>query len=224
MPFVPGTFSVFGSGLRVWDAHTGNPLGPFRPAGLGYLGPEATWLAPEDRDQKSEVRNQKAPEDRGQKSEVRGQKADTLTSDLCLLSSEGLLRLSPDGKEARRKSEPTGPLRLVHFSADGQRMAASTSSSNVQQWDTRTGKAFDPALRHPEPTEMIRYSPDGKLLAVACLDDSVRLWDADTGWPLGPPLLHVDAPIGLTFSDENRTLLSITEAGIARAWPVPIAV
>ncbi len=34
-----------GSGLRVWDAIAGKPLGSFRPATLNFLGPEATWLA-----------------------------------------------------------------------------------------------------------------------------------------------------------------------------------
>jgi tetratricopeptide (TPR) repeat protein len=103
-------------------------------------------------------------------------------------------------------------------------MAAATSASNVQQWDTRTRKRFGPAMVYPEPAQVIRYSPDGKRLAVAYLDDSVRLWDADTGWPLGPPLVHTSPPVQLAFSDNNRTLLSITEAGIVRTWPVPYPV
>jgi serine/threonine protein kinase/WD40 repeat protein len=191
-----GGWAGVGAGLRVWDAHTGQPLGPFRSAGRGYLGPEATWLA--------DAAQAGAEEE--------------LVS--CESEESGLVRLSSDGKGVRGK-EATGPVRLVHLSADGSRMAASTSCNNVRQWDTRTGQLVGPALPHPEVTQLIRYSPDGKLLAVACLDDSIRLWDADTGWPLGPPLLHTATPIGLAFSDQNRTLLSITEAGIVRAWPVP---
>jgi hypothetical protein len=180
-----------GAGLRVWDAHTGQPLGPFRSAGRGYLGVEATWRAGAD---------------------------DELVS--CEAGESGLVRLSPDGKEVRGQ-EATGPLRLVQFSPDGRRMAASTSGTNVRQRDTRTGQTVGPVLRHPEPTQMIRYSGDGRLLAVACLDDTVRLWDADTGWPLGPPLQHLDTPVGWAFRDRDRTLLSVTEAGIAHSWPVP---
>jgi WD40 repeat protein len=192
----PGWVGV-GSGLRVWDPHTGQPLGPFRSSVLGHLGPEAVWLS--------------GAADAGELEEL-----------VCWESAQsGLLRLSPDGKEVRATSGPTGALRLISFSTEGTRMVASTSSSNVRQWDTRTGLAVGPALPHPEATQLIRYSPDGKLLAVACLDDSIRLWDADTGWPLGPPLQHVDAPIGLAFSEEDRTLLSMTEAGIVRTWPVP---
>jgi serine/threonine protein kinase/WD40 repeat protein len=138
----------------------------------------------------------------------------------CECQGSGLARRSGDGRTVHSK-EPTGPLRLVHFSANGQRLAASTSSSTVQQWDARTGKPFGPPLRHPEPTQLIRYSPDARLLAVACVDGAVRLWDADTGWPLGPPLEHFDMPISLAFHDENRTLLCLTEAGIVRAWPIP---
>jgi hypothetical protein len=76
-------------------------------------------------------------------------------------------------------------------------------------------------MRHLEPTQAIRYSPDGRLLAVLCLDHSIQLWDADTGWPLGPPLMHLAAPVGLAFVDDGKTLLSLTDAGVARSWPVP---
>ena len=145
----PGWAGV-GPGVRVWDAAAGKPLGPFRPGTLGFRGPEAAWLA--------------------------GSGKAGVLEDLmvCEAGEEGLVRLSPDGKEVRGKSA-TGPVRLVHFSADGQRMAASTSANIVRQWDARTGQSFGPPLRHPESTQLLRYSPDGKILAVVCLDDSVRL-------------------------------------------------
>ena len=192
----PG-WSGVGDGLRVWNAQSGEPLGPFRSAGLGHYGPVATWLV--------------GPAGEGAD--------DTLVS--CESTLPGLIRLSPDGKDVQGTSEPLGPMRLVCFSDDGQRMSASTSPSDVHQWDARTGKPIGPVMRHSEPTQMIRYSPDGKLMAVSCVDHSIRLWDGATGWPLGPPLLHLSMPVAFAFADANKTLLSITESGIARTWPIP---
>jgi hypothetical protein len=103
---------------------------------------------------------------------------------------------------------------------DGSRFLTGTTGGSVQEWDCATGRKVGPAMVHPSPVALLAYSPDGATVVGGYRDGTVRLWDAATARPVGPPLPNAGKLIGVGF-DRSGALLTTTDDGTTRAWPVP---
>jgi WD40 repeat protein/serine/threonine protein kinase len=243
-----GQYLVSGSRdgiIKLWDAHTGEPLGIFRADGaIVYsvaFSPDGRRLAAGCSDGMIKMWEVQCG------SRVPGWKAHS--------SPVGCLAFSPDGQRlassrsnygwegARTGGEvkvwdaATGKLFLtleeqprlvvrVAFSPDGRRLATAGQDRTVKVWDALTGRDLFPSLRHTAPVHAVAFSPDGQWLASVSGDWSqlshgeLKVWDARTGaerFTLGG---HIGFILGVAFSPDSRRLASGGMDRTIKLWDV----
>jgi hypothetical protein len=136
------------------------------------------------------------------------------------------------GKELLRCGEQSGgatPILSLAFSPNGEILVTTNeyggmrASGKIDLWEVATGKQ----IRTFGSGKMVSYqslafSPDGKLLVTGSgwggRDSGVRLWDVSTGLESGPPVRQVVSALSVTFSPDNRYLISTEREGTARLW------
>lgn len=171
---------------RLWDAVTGQPLGPplnqkttvmavaFSPDGKTLLTGASYWSKEK---QWGEV-----------------QLWDSATS-------------KPIGKSLPHQ----GIVNAVAFSSDGKMIG-----TGIGRKDPKTGEALlwtvgssQPlSLPHPDIVYALAFSPDGKTLVTGCRDRTARVWEVATGKPLGSPLPHRDLVRAVAFSPDGKKILT----------------
>src|SRR6185503_491361 len=67
------------------------------------------------------------------------------------------------------------------FSPDSRIVATEDSISNIQLWDTSTGRLRALLEGHVSTVYTLAFSSDGRLLAIASRDGTARIWDVETG-------------------------------------------
>src|SRR5205085_970094 len=97
------------------------------------------------------------------------------------------------------------------FGHDGRRLATASNDKTARVWDTETGHAISPPLRHDDEVNGVTFSPDGRLLATGSDDKSVRFWFPETGQLVGEPIVHDGRVKSVAFSPDGRRLLSTSE-------------
>jgi glucose repression regulatory protein TUP1 len=65
----------------------------------------------------------------------------------------------------------------IHFSPDGQCIAAGLSSGDVLIWNARTGQLVEKLTGHRDCVNSVAFMPDGMGLISGSDDKSVKLWD-----------------------------------------------
>jgi hypothetical protein len=72
--------------------------------------------------------------------------------------------------------------------------------------------------------QSLAFSPNGKMLVTGSgwwgRDSGIRLWDVSTGLEIEPSVRQVDSALSVTFSPDNRYLISTEREGTARLWEV----
>jgi WD40 repeat protein len=118
----------------------------------------------------------------------------------------GLL-VSPGGK---------GPLLAAPALIEGRTSFVYPGGGEARVYDTVTGKAVFPILKHPIPVNHASFSRDGRRLVTAWGSESgaeprggARVWDAMTGKPLTKALEHKWRVKQATFSPDGRHLITL---------------
>jgi WD40 repeat protein/serine/threonine protein kinase len=115
------------------------------------------------------------------------------------------------------------------FSPEGDRVVTCGYDRTARIWDTRTGQALTPVLRHTNRFEfngkwfdMARvrhadWSRDGRRLLTVCNFD-VWIWDTPSGRPIAPLLSHRNEVWSAFFSPDGRQVLTASTDKTARLW------
>jgi WD40 repeat protein/peptidoglycan hydrolase CwlO-like protein len=112
-----------------------------------------------------------------------------------------------------RKLDVGAPVTHVALTGDGRLLAAASPNGFVSVLDVATGRRVYPPLSHGgRPVQSLAFSHDGKLLATASNDKKVRIWDSSTGRLALPPILHPRAVTLVSFSPDDRLLLTVDGA------------
>ncbi len=208
---------------RLWDASTGEPLGPPLVHGEQV---SAIAFSPDGRlvlTGGSEVRIWDP---------VTGQPAGP-----ALIHGDPIqsLGFSPDGRllmTSRWNSDvrlwdaatgrPVGPpfgtaVKDAHFSLDGRLVLTGSADGMARFWDVATGQLAGLPLGH-DTGVITRFSPDGRRIATGCEDGTAQLWDVATRRKLSSLPKHGERIQGVAFSPDSRLLLTYGADGTARIW------
>ena len=219
--------------VRLWNADTGQPLGPPLTGHTGMVAsvafsPDGHRLATASRDHT--VRLWDADTGRPIGAPLTGH-TDQVTSvafspdghRLASGSNDKTVRLW-DADTGRPIGAPltghTDQVTSVAFSPDGHRLASGSNDKTVRLWDADTGRPIGaPLTGHTNQVRSVAFSPDGHRLASGGDDNSVRLWDADTGQAIGNPMEgHTDGVTSVAFSPDGHRLASGSIDNTVRLW------
>jgi eukaryotic-like serine/threonine-protein kinase len=98
------------------------------------------------------------------------------------------------------------------------RLVTASDDNTARIWDSGTGAAVTPPLRHERTVAYAEFSPDGGTVATSSLDNTARLWDANDGRLLGESMLHADRVWSMVFSPDGRRVLTASRDQTARIW------
>jgi WD40 repeat protein len=214
---------------RLWDAETGEPLGPPMPHPSAVqavaISHDGRTLATDCNDGSVILWNITTQQQVGQ-----AIPHPDLVLSLAFSPDDRVLLTGCSDKNARlwdlQTREPIGPL-LAHsaaieavcFSPDGKWAVSAGWDKTVRFWDAKTGHSTDiPVIRNDSEVRAIAVSVDGKSVLVGGMDRYARLWsvgDAKMVRSYGP---HGAALYGVAFSPDGRTILTGCGDGTARIW------
>lgn len=106
------------------------------------------------------------------------------------------------------------------FSPDGKLLATAGADRAVKVWLVESGKLL---YTHGEATDWVyavAWSGDGRQLAAAGVDKSIRVWrtGVEKGKLLHSVFAHEAPIIRLVYAPDSKTLFSLGEDRIAKAW------
>ncbi|KAH7905466.1 quinon protein alcohol dehydrogenase-like superfamily [Hygrophoropsis aurantiaca] len=106
------------------------------------------------------------------------------------------------------------------FSPDGSRIAAGSSSGDVQVFDVATGETIVGLFKaHIKTVTSLVYALDGQQIITASIDGSIRVWDAATGQEIGDPMLGQERSIWqIVPSHDGQRLASASDDRTVRVW------
>jgi WD40 repeat protein/tRNA A-37 threonylcarbamoyl transferase component Bud32 len=228
------------SGPRLWDAATGEPLGPPRATRSGHQDPDYPVPAafhPDPRALRGNpggrvVQLWEPASKRGLGPLLQHPHPVSLAtwsrdgSRLLTTDTEGTVRLwdMATGTVQGPPLRHHGRVNAMALRSDGKAVLTGNQDHTARLWDVATGQPLTPPLRHQAEVMAVAFHPDGR--AIATYSDTVRLWDAATGHPLGPPLQHLYLVAGLAFCPDGKGILTVGAPRSARAdvgWGGPAA-
>jgi WD40 repeat protein len=102
---------------------------------------------------------------------------------------------------------------LLEFSPDDRYIATACSNGLAQVWDTQTGNAASPPMRHPSFAYYATISPDNRQLVTRGAVHDLRVWDVSTGDLLG----SLGAGFGaIWFDSTGSSVIGMTKDGPRR--------
>ncbi|MCA9167150.1 MAG: protein kinase, partial [Planctomycetales bacterium] len=106
-------------------------------------------------------------------------------------------------------------LSMARLSPDGRTIVTASLDGTARRWNSTTGAALQPPLRHEDTVTWVAFSPNGQFVATCSADKTVRLWNVATGMPCLEPLRHRAPVERVDFSPDGTLLLSQTERTIS---------
>ena len=219
--------------LRLWDAATGQPIGPpltghtdvvrsvaFSPDGRRIVsGSDDLTVRLWDADTGRPIR----PPLTGHGGHVTSVAFSPDGRRIVSGSDDRTVRLW-DADTGRQIGAPltghTNWVTSVAFSPDGGRVVSGSWDKTLRLWDAGTGQPVGaPFTGHTNWVTSVAFSPDGGRIVSGSYDNTLRLWDAGTGQPIGPPLTgHTDVVRSVSFSRDGRRIVSGSNDNTVRLW------
>ena len=123
--------------------------------------------------------------------------------------------------EPEHRLPQEGWITAVRYSPDGGRVFTASRSGIVRIWNTKTGEAAAPPLKHDGGVETIALTPSGRRLVTGSGAGDVTLWDARTGDFIGRLARHGAEVKRVRVSRDGRWAASGSQDGTVRICRLP---
>ncbi len=121
------------------------------------------------------------------------------------------------------------PIRVVAFSPNGTRLASGSEDRTVQVWNSNDGREVGSSIPLPDFVSTLAFSVRGQALFAGTLGGHLLNINPENGRargyvgvepgkPAGSPA-HEDAIVSIQTSAEGKALYSVSQDGLALAWP-----
>jgi serine/threonine protein kinase len=111
-----------------------------------------------------------------------------------------------------------GPVTVLVWSPDGQRIASGSWDQTVQVWNSATGERCFTYGLHQTGVTAVSWSPNGRYLASGDRGGSIHLWDAATGKHYSTYLGHKGAITALAWSPNGKKIASASDDYLVDIW------
>jgi WD40 repeat protein/transcriptional regulator with XRE-family HTH domain len=115
-------------------------------------------------------------------------------------------------------TETFSTILCVASSANGELLAAGTTTGEVRLWRAHNATPLFICQGHRDGIRSVTFSPDGKLLASGSEDQTIRLWDTTAGHCLKILQGHTHWILSVAFSSDGKQLASGSEDKTIRLW------
>jgi eukaryotic-like serine/threonine-protein kinase len=112
----------------------------------------------------------------------------------------------------------SGAVYSVAFSPDGKTILTGCEDGTAQMWDSATAQRMGRPRHHQGAVWVVAFSPDGKTMLTGSADGTARLWGSEVDQPISRPLDHDVLLAGSAFSSDGKTLLTARADGRLRRW------
>ncbi|KAG8780899.1 hypothetical protein FRC12_022473 [Ceratobasidium sp. 428] len=219
--------------IRIWDAHTGKPVGQPLTGHTSYVdsvaySPDGAYIASGSVDNTIRIWDARTGKPVGQPMtghtyRVRSVAYSPDGAYIASGSDDKTIRIW-DARTGKPVCQPltdhTDRVRSVVYSPHGAYIASGSDDKTIRIWDARTGKPVgQPLTAHTSDICSVAYSPDGAYVASGSWDHTIRIWDARTGKSGGRPLTgHTRAVNSVAYSSDGTYIASGSEDKTIRIW------
>ena len=218
------TWSDFG-GARLWDAATGDQIGPAADNVKGALfskdeGRILTWSDDGSARLWDATTGDQIGTELKHDGTVHGAMFSKDERRILTWSSDGSARLwdTVTGDQIGPELKHNGDVVGAVFSKDERRILTWSSDGSARLWDAATGDQIGLELKHDGWVHGTVFSKDERRILTWSSDGSARLWDTATGDQIGSELKHDSWVYGAAFSKDERRILTWSSDGSARLW------
>ncbi|KAG8794307.1 hypothetical protein FRC12_024968 [Ceratobasidium sp. 428] len=188
-----GAYIVSGSHdntIRVWDAHTGQPIGKPVEGHTSYVrsvaySPDGAYIVSGSVDKTIRIWDAHTRQPAGQPLEGH-----------------------------------TSGVNSVAYSPDGAYIVSGSFDQTIRIWDAHTRQPVGQPLEgHTHSVLSVAYSPDGAYIVSGSVDKTIRIWDAQTRQPVGQPIkAHTDHVNSAAYSPDGAYIVSGSSDNTIRIW------
>lgn len=124
------------------------------------------------------------------------------------------------GQEVRTLKDHSDTIYALTFSPDGKLLASAAADRAVKVWDVASGTRLYTLGDSTDWVYAAAWSPDGRHLAAGGVDRSIRVWEvsASGGKLVHSVFAHEASVLRLAYSADGKTLYSVGEGGLLKAW------
>ena len=214
---------------RVWDARTGQQIGPALEHGddvrMAEFSPDGTRVVTASDDHTARVWEAATGQPvgqpmRGNEHEVRFARFSPDGTLVGTGAEEGLAQVwnAATGERVGPGVTYRGDIFQVNFSPDGRRIVVANAIGKAGILDARTQKPLAESLPHGSNIFTAAFSPEGQRILTASADGTARVWDAASGSPTGPVFRHGYWVASAAFNREATRVVTASWDHTARVW------
>ncbi len=213
---------------RIWDAHSGRPLGKLLRHDAGILAAawsgDGRYIVTSSRDETVHLWNAFDGQPSSPPFRVGVEGALTVVAlspdGKRLLGSAGNTAALWDavtGRQLSQKLEYHEDVNAAAFSPDGKYALLGTSDSVADLLDPRTGERLR-RLKQGNAIFSASFDRESRLVLTGSEDHTARIWNADTGMALGPALEQTASISDAVFSPDASRVLTTSSDHTACVW------
>ncbi|KAG8716493.1 POC1 centriolar protein A [Ceratobasidium sp. 395] len=228
-----GAYIISGSDdqtIRIWDAHTGQPVEQPTERHTGFVGsvaysPDGANIVSGSGDDSIRIWEMHIHQPAGQ---LREGHSDYVQSIVYPPLGERILSGSEDGGVwDTRTGQPVGQpierhtnfVKSVAYTPDGAYIV-SLSDNNIRFWYANTRRPVEqPLAGRTSLVQSAAYSPDGAYYVSGFDDNTIRIWSTSIHKPVGQPLKgHTSEVRCLAYSPDGTCFVSGSHDTTLRVW------